>query len=330
MPDILNYRVEPQPGGPSMCLTHQTTEKDPIQGSPLSAWTAKLWRKTGQRGILTASYKTLEKTGTKQSVTLHTLHCAIFTLNSHEGRAATGKRNLVSMCSGSLQSCPTLCDPVDCGLPGFSVRGLLQARILECIGQYWLPYSSSSTTTTKSLQSCPTLCHPTDSSTPGSTVPGILQARTLEWVAISFSSAWKWKVKVKSLSRIWLFTIPWTAADQAPLSMGFSRQEYWSGLEHYISCCPSCQLPWVPTAARTPATEAAAPLPHLALTGANPSPPGQPQKQSLVDHPNAEVEIKSYLKPRGSVAKEEDSKTSHQLYKLQIKPTRSTRQTLCL
>ena len=80
----------------------------------------------------------------------------------------------------------------------------------------------------KSLQSCPTLCDPIDSSPPGSPVPGILQARTLEWVAISFSSAWKWKVKVKSLSRVWLLATPWTAAYQAPPSMGFSRQEYWS------------------------------------------------------------------------------------------------------
>ena len=67
-------------------------------------------------------------------------------------------------------------------------------------------------------------------SPPGSPVPGILQARTLEWVAISFSNAWKWKVKVKSLSHVWLFATPWTAAYQAPLSMGFSRQEYWSGM----------------------------------------------------------------------------------------------------
>ena len=82
----------------------------------------------------------------------------------------------------------------------------------------------------KSLQSCPTLCDPIDSSLPGSPVPGILQARTLEWVAISFSNAWKWKVKVKSLSRVWLFKTPWTAAYQAPPPMGFSRQEYWSGV----------------------------------------------------------------------------------------------------
>ena len=73
----------------------------------------------------------------------------------------------------------------------------------------------------KWLQSCPTLCDPIDSSPPGSPVPGILQARTLEWVAISFSNAWKWKVKVKSLSRVRLLGTPWTAAYQAPLSMEF-------------------------------------------------------------------------------------------------------------
>ena len=81
----------------------------------------------------------------------------------------------------------------------------------------------------KSLQSCPALCDPRDGS-PGSPIPRILQARTLEWVAISFSNAWEWKVKGKSLSRVWLLATPWTAAYQAPLPMGFSRQEYWSGL----------------------------------------------------------------------------------------------------
>ena len=82
----------------------------------------------------------------------------------------------------------------------------------------------------KSLQSCPTLCDPIDSSPPGSPIPGILQARTLEWVAVSFSNAWKWKVKVKLLSRVRLLATPWTAAHQAPPSMGFSRQEYWCGV----------------------------------------------------------------------------------------------------
>ena len=91
-----------------------------------------------------------------------------------------------------------------------------------CLGynnNYWLAAA-------KSLQSCPTLCNPIDSGPPGSPIPGILQARTLEWVAISFSSAWEGKVKVKSLSRVRLFATPWSAAYQAPPSMGFSRQEY--------------------------------------------------------------------------------------------------------
>ena len=74
------------------------------------------------------------------------------------------------------------------------------------------------------------LCNPIEGSPPGSPVPGILQARTLEWVAISLSNAWKWKVKVRSLSRAQLFVTPWTAAYQAPLSVGSSRQECWSGL----------------------------------------------------------------------------------------------------
>ena len=84
--------------------------------------------------------------------------------------------------------------------------------------------------TAKLLQSCPTLCDPTDGCPPGSTAPRILQARTLQWVAISFSNAWKWKVKVKSLSHVRLSATPWSAAHQAPPPMGFSRQEYWSGL----------------------------------------------------------------------------------------------------
>ena len=86
------------------------------------------------------------------------------------------------------------------------------------------------TATAKSHQSCPTLCDPIDGSPPVSSIPGILQARTLEWVAISFSNAWKWKVKGKSLSHVQLLATPWTTAYQAPPSMGFSRQEYWSGV----------------------------------------------------------------------------------------------------
>ena len=93
-----------------------------------------------------------------------------------------------------------------------------------------LKVSPAAAAAAKSLQLCPILCDPLDGSLPGSPVPGILQARILEWVAISFSNAWKWKVKVKSLSRVWLLVTPWTAAHQAPPSMGFSRQEYWSGV----------------------------------------------------------------------------------------------------
>ena len=94
----------------------------------------------------------------------------------------------------------------------------------------WTELNWTAAAAAKSHQSCPTLRDPIDGSPPGSSVPGILQARTLEWVAVSFSNAWKWKVKVKSLSRVRLLATPWTTAYQAPWSMGVSRQEYWSGL----------------------------------------------------------------------------------------------------
>ena len=102
----------------------------------------------------------------------------------------------------------------------------------------------------KSLQSCLTLCDPIDGSPPGLPIPGILQRRTLEWVAISFSNVWKWKVKVKSLSCVGLFVTAWTAAYQAPLSMGFSRQEYWRGLP----------LPFLRFLRKTPLKKKNAPL----------------------------------------------------------------------
>ena len=140
------------------------------------------------------------------------ISCATFTHKLHWGRAATGQKikPLASMHTGSLWSCLTLCDPVDCGLPGFSVRdgGHLQGRILEHIDQYLL--------------------------------------------------------------------------------------------EHYISCCPSYQLPRVLGAARTPVTPTAAPPPHLALTRANPSPSGKLQEQTPVDNPHTEVEIKPQLKSKDS------------------------------
>ena len=146
------------------------------------------------------------------------------------------------MHAGLLRLCPTLCDPVDYGLPGFSIGGVLQARILERIGQYWLPYPS----------------------------------------------------------RALYFLLPELPT---PLST-------W--------CC------------QNPCAQAAVPPPGLAFPGASPSPPGQPQKQSPVDDPHVEVEIKPQLKPRGNVAKEEDPNPSHQMNKMQIKSIRSTRQTLCL
>ena len=116
---------------------------------------------------------------------------------------------------------------MDCTLPGSSVHGILQARILE-----WVAISIS-IIMGMLLLSCFShvrLCDPIDGSPRGSPIPGILQARTLGWVAISFSNAWKWKVKVKLFSRVWLLATPWTAAYQAPPSMGFSRQVYWSGV----------------------------------------------------------------------------------------------------
>ena len=106
----------------------------------------------------------------------------------------------------------------------------LQTLIELLWNQGSLALLTHAATAAKSLQSCPTLCDPIDGSPPGSPIPGILQARTLEWVAISFSSAWKWEVKLKSLSRVRLSVTPWTAAYQAPPSMGFSRQEYWTGV----------------------------------------------------------------------------------------------------
>ena len=105
-------------------------------------------------------------------------------------------------------------------------RGSKNTRLLRPWSLAYIPAAAAA----KLLQSCPTLCDPIDGSPPGSPIPGILQARTLEWVAICFSNAWKWKVKVKSLSHARLLATPWTAAYQAPPSMGFSRQEYWSGL----------------------------------------------------------------------------------------------------
>ena len=99
----------------------------------------------------------------------------------------------------------------------------------------------------KLLQSCPTLWDPIDGSPPGSPIPGILQARTLEWVAISFSSAWKWKVKGKLLSRVRLLATPWTTAYQAPASMGFPGKSTGVGCHchvRWVQLCSSLSILW--------------------------------------------------------------------------------------
>ena len=116
------------------------------------------------------------------------------------------------------------------GLEKVSFHSNPKGNAKECSNYRTIALISHAAAAAKSLQSCLTLCDPMDCSLPGFSVHGILQARTLEWVAISFSNAWKWDVKVKLLSRVWLLATPWTAAHQAPPSMGFSRQEYWSGV----------------------------------------------------------------------------------------------------
>ena len=128
--------------------------------------------------------------------------------------------------------CPPPEDLPDPGIESTSPVSPALRQILYCwaTGEVPTMISAAAAAAAKSLQSCLTLCDPIDGSPPDSPVPGILQARTLEWVAISFSNAGKWKVEVKSLSRVRLFATPWTAAYQAPPSMEFSRQEYWSGV----------------------------------------------------------------------------------------------------
>ena len=139
---------------------------------------------------------------------------------------------LQCICNPPVLWCPVCCPVVHWAmeLPNFQdilaiLLWVLFSKLLDglCAG------TPTVRSAAKSLQSCLTLCNPTDVSPPGSPISGILQAGTLEWVAISFSNAWKWKMKVKPLSRVRLLATPWTTAYEAP-PMGFSRQEYWSGL----------------------------------------------------------------------------------------------------
>ena len=120
---------------------------------------------------------------------------------------------------------------------GRNLMVLSRFSVLRC--------SAAAAAAVKSLQSCLTLYDPIDGSPPGSPAPGILQARTLEWVAISFSNAWKRKVRVKSLSHVWVSATPWTAAYQAPPSMGFSRQEDWSGCLCLLRLRSSVHNRWI-------------------------------------------------------------------------------------
>ena len=151
-----------------------------------------------------------------------------------------------------------------------------------------IPTRTKLTETKKALRLCTLghfshvqLCNPVDCGLPGLSVSGVPQARILEQAAIPFQST--------------------------------------------VSCCPNCWLPWVSGVARAPVTEAAPASPHLAFPGANPSPPGQPQEQTPVHNPHAEVEIKPQLKPTGSAAQEEDLKPPTSCTSCRLNP-QSTRQ----
>ena len=176
-----------------------------------------LWNSPGQNtGV--GSHSILQGIFPTQGLNLGLLHCRwILYQLSHKGSPRILEWIAYPFSSGS--SWPRNWTRISCIAGGFFTNwAMREVDILAAAAA-------------KSLQSCPvTLCDPIDGSPPGSPIPRILQARPLEQVAISFSNAWKWKVKVKSLSHVWLLVTPWTAAHQAPLSKGFSRQEDWSGV----------------------------------------------------------------------------------------------------
>ena len=250
MPDALNYRLGPHPGCPFMCLLCLTAEKDPRQGSLLSAWMGRTSGKDWSRRPFDCQ---LQETPIKTD------------------RAITSASEEVSV-------------------PGHLVpRGSLQAKQL-CHLHTQLSLEQN--------------CHRGKK-----------------------SCIYVWRVALVVSDSLW----PCGQWPAKLLCWGISRQEYWSVLaytacltllEHCISCCLSSRPYWVPGAARTSLTQAATPPLHLALTSADPSPPGQPQEEAPVDSRHTEMAMKPQLQPRGSVAKEEDPKPSHQLYKLQIKLSR--------
>ena len=130
----------------------------------------------------------------------------------------------------TVNECTRISSSISFYLPGWKFLWDIHVGAGLLYHEMFLKLWYAAAAAAKSPQSCPTLCDPRDGSPPGSPIPGILQARTLEWVAISSSNARKWRVKVKSLIQVRLLATPWTAAHQAPMSMGFSRQEYWSGV----------------------------------------------------------------------------------------------------
>ena len=130
------------------------------------------------------------------------LMCSLFSFRSWFSSLSffSGSRCWLQPHTGPWQeSLSSICSQVPWLNTGSRSQGYVQ---LAWAWVMWITCLLAAAATAKSLQSCPTLCDPIDGSPPGSPVPGILQARTLEWVAISFSNAWKWKVKVKSLSRV--------------------------------------------------------------------------------------------------------------------------------
>ena len=328
-PDALNYRVGPHPGRPFKCLTSQSTEKDPSQGGALYVPEAPTNREGPQPGgplyvpeagnnregpqpggPLYVPEAPTNREGPQPGGPLYVPEAR----NNREGPQAEPSKCLQGQSYGERLATEAFWSPATRGRKKGSGRAVSPAVETVRVPTHLAP-------------------------------PGPPQAQQLRHLHAQLSRGRSCRrPKVSCICSLRVTSVmsnslrPCRLACQASLSgRGLSRQEPWSILvstgchallEPYTSCCPSRQPPWGPGAARTPATPAAAPPPHLALTGANPSPPGQPQEQTPVEDPHTEVEIKLQLKPRGSVARKEDPKPSHQLYKLHIKSYQQGR--LCL